>query len=1076
MKRVKEHGGLTMAQSPQEAEYQDMPANAIATGLVDLVLPVAEMPRRLADYEERLRRDVVGLAPVTPGEEAEALHEVVTLLRLRTGQDFSNYKLATVRRRIERRIGVRGLQSLAEYARLIRDQPDEAIALMRELLISVTNFFREPAAFARLEERVVPRLFESKTNMDQLRVWCAGCATGEEAYSIAMLFFEHAATRPDPPMVQIFATDLDEQAITIGREGLYTEAEVADVTPERLRRFFQQETGGYRVRRELREMVLFAHHNAIKDPPFAHLDLIACRNLLIYLNRSVQERLIETFHFALRPGGYLFLGAAETPDSGAALFAAIDKEAHIYESRSATTTRLPLPLSERPIHTISASTLPRPEARVSERIPPGELHLRLLEQFAPPSVIVTDDHTVVHMSDRVGRFMAIPGGEPSRDVLRMVHPDLRPDLRNALHRAMHQRRVMEVDGAHLPGRDGDILVKITVRPVLRDGSPASGYFIILFEEQGIAAEPDTAVRVTGVAATGSTHLDEELQRVRDQLRVTIEQYETQAEEAKASNEELQAMNEELRSAAEELETSKEELQSLNEELNTVNQELKIKIDELRLTNNDFQNLINATDIGTIFLDKALCVKLSTPRAREIFNLLPSDSGRQLSDITSRLDYAGLHDDARQVLDRLQPIEREVPSRDGRWYLARLLPYRTLDDRIEGIALTFVDITSRRQAEDGVRRSEERLRLLIDRAVDYAILTMTTDGTIDSWNSGAERTFGYLAAEVVGQPFDILFTPEDRATGVPGEQQSVARAKGRADDERWYLRKDGSRFYASGLTIALGDAQGFAKITRDLTSPRRSEQALEEARANLEDQVRQRIVDLTAELSDRAEAQDRTTILLRKVVTAQENERARIARDLHDQFGQQLTALRLALERHRSRCATPDAQGDMDRALTAASELDTAVDFLAWELRPAALDDLGLAAALPRYTDEWSAHYGIAVRFEAAGYRGGMLSAEAEIAFYRIAQEALNNVLKHAHAARVDILLEARDSSVVMVIEDDGIGFDQGDRDLLDNGIGLAGMRERAALIGGALDIESAPGKGTTLFVRAPPAAAVGEQV
>ena len=349
LKRIKEYGGLVVVQDPNEAEYADMPRNAIATGFVDLVLPVAEMPRRIASYFEQLRHDVEELPAAAPaaGEDSEAMRDVLTLLRVRTGHDFLNYKNATLQRRVERRMTLRGVPSIAQYARLVRQSPDEAVLLMRDLLISVTNFFRDPAAWTVLEQRIIPRLLLNKTSGDQIRVWVPGCATGEEAYSLAMLLAEHATIAVDRPTIQIFATDLDERAVALAREGLYTEADIADISEDRLQRFFQQDAQGYRVRRELRELVLFAHHNVLKDPPFSHLDLISCRNLLIYLNRSIQERLIETFHFALRPGGYLFLGTSESPDGTNDLFQRVDANAHIYESRMVT-SRLALPLTETP--------------------------------------------------------------------------------------------------------------------------------------------------------------------------------------------------------------------------------------------------------------------------------------------------------------------------------------------------------------------------------------------------------------------------------------------------------------------------------------------------------------------------------------------------------------------------------------------------------------------------------------------------------------------------------------------------------------------------------------------------------
>jgi two-component system CheB/CheR fusion protein len=1059
LKRVKEYGGLVVAQEPMEAEFAEMPLNAIGTGLVDLVLPVAEIPARVAAYFQQVPsgHDEDAAPDGAAANDPDVLRDVLTMLRVRTGHDFSNYKRATLHRRVERRMTLRGVESLPHYARLMRQRPDEAVLLMKELLISVTNFFRDPTAWSVIEHRIVPRLFLNKVHADQVRVWVPGCATGEEAYSIAMLLAEYTAIGLDHPGIQVFATDLDERAIATARDGLYTEADVTEVSEERLQRFFQQEATGYRIRRELRELVLFAHHNVLKDPPFSHLDLISCRNLLIYLNRAIQERIVETFHFALRPGGYLFLGTSETPDGSNDLFHRVDANAHVYESRTAT-SRLAIPLGDSP------PMLPRtqsrlPEPRLPEKISPADLHHRLLEQYAPPSVVVTEDHNVVHMSESVGRYLQLRGGEPSRDLLSLVRAELRPDLRTALHQAGKSRMNVEVRNVLVPQDDGAHRVDVSVRPVLRAGDPERGFFLVIFSEQAIVPPgADAGLTLTSPTEPLAAQLEEELVGVRAQLRQTIEQYETQVEEAKAANEELQAMNEELRSAAEELETSKEELQSVNEELTTVNQELKIKIEELGLTNNDFQNFVNATDIGTIFLDRAMRVKFSTPRARSVFNLLETDIGRPLTDITSRVRYDGLFGDVQTVLDRLQSIEREVPTHDDRWQLMRLLPYRTADNHIDGVIITFQDITERRRAELELRGSDERLRLLIDGALDYAIFTMTEEGIVDSWNAGAERMFGYTADEIIGMSAAILFTPEDRAAGAYEREIESARRNGRAADERYHVRKSGARFFCSGVMRRLGAGGiGFAKIARDLTAYRNSAEALET-------RVRERTEELEAEISQHATAKASVTNLLHRVVKAQEDERRRIARDLHDQLGQQLTLLRLALERHQASGATAGSR-EIDEALSLTRQIGKDVDFLAWELRPAVLDELGLAAALPRFLTEWSAHVGVAAEFHLRGFQTGQLQPDAELAFYRIAQEAMNNVAKHAQASRVDVVLAADDGEVVLIVEDDGLGFDVTTDGESSRGFGLASMEERATLVGATLQIESTPAKGTSVFVR-----------
>ena len=1059
LKRVKEYGGLTIAQSPDEAAYPDMPNNAIATGQVDLVLRVADIPARIVDYHTRLQQ--VESSPssvVDPDEEANALREILSLMRVRTGHDFANYKPGTLMRRLQRRQHVVGVASLDAYARLIREQPQESVMLMKDLLISVTHFFRDPEAFTVLEQRVIPRLFEAKGADNQIRIWVPGCATGEEAYSIAMLLSEYGEGMIEPPHVQVFATDLDEAAITAAREGFYTEADAVDVPEKRLERFFYREASGYRVRRELREMMLFAHHNVIKDPPFSHLDLITCRNLLIYLNRSAQERILETFHFALRPFGLLMLGPSESPDGSTDLFAPFDRTAHLYESRTVT-GRIVLPEVPKLTPTRSMRTA---EPRPVERFAPLDVHHRLLEEYAPPSLIVNEDHAIVHTSPRAAAYLQMSGGEPSRDLLKLVRPELRVELRTALFQAAKNRIDVEAKNISMVVDGTERHVNLIVRPVLRDDDPARGFFLVLFADNEGSEGPERIVRTLDTTPEPfALQLEEELARVKTQLRTTIEQYEAQVEEAQASAEEHQAMNEEL-------ETSKEEIQSINEELTTVNQELKIKIEELRLSNNDFQNLINSTDIATIFLDRSLRLKLTTPRAQEIFNLLRTDVGRPLSDITSRLAYSGLDADLRIVLDQLKPIDREVMSEENRWFLMRIRPYRTTDDRIDGVVLMFQDITARRQAEHDVAWSEERLRLLVNSVSDYAIFTLTPEGNIHSWNTGAQRMFGYSSDQVIGRPFDILFTPEDRDAGVAAAELERARRDGRALDERYHVRSDGRLFYASGVTTRLGDGSGlgFAKIARDLTEPQRAAEALRDAHADLDQRVAERTKELETAVAEQQAAQMNVVNLLRKVVTAQEDERGRIARNLHDQLGQRLTALRLSLERVQDRLTkTAGADEEINRALSLTHLIDADVGFLSWELRPAVLDHLGLGIALPRYTSEWSAHYGIEVEFKGDSFRTGVLSHEAEVALYRIAQEALTNIAKHAHASRVDVMLEGRDHSIALVVEDDGVGFDPAESAVRERGVGLLGMRERAALIGADLQVESKPGDGTSIFVR-----------
>jgi two-component system CheB/CheR fusion protein len=832
---IKDQGGLVLVQSPEEAGHAGMPRAAIDTGLADFVLPVAQMPHKLRD----LWRNADQIQLPQEGDEAqepaaqpkfqqeEILREILAILRARSGHDFSKYKRATVLRRIERRLQVRELHDLGAYRDLLQQANGESQALLDDMLIGVTQFFRDREPFEVIDREIIPELFSARPDGEMVRVWSAACSTGQETYSLAMLLAEHAERLNQGYNFQVFGSDIDERAIAAARAGLYPPSIAEDVGEARLSQHFTKEEGRYRIRKPLRDTILFASHNVLRDPPFSRLDLISCRNLLIYLNRDTHAQVLEMFHFALKPNGYLFLGSSESADTLAEFFTPVDKKNRLYRAkplgrfaRSAiSTTVAPVP------HVVSASAVPTEKSNLSY----AAVHQRVLADYAPPSVLVDQDSNIVHLSDGTYQFLRHVAGEPSRNLITLIEPELRLELRTALFQAVQSGKSVETRRIAMQRGERNFYVNMTARPVF-DVNTSTDFVLVLFHKAEQTTD-EQVVNSDGVEQDAVlSGLEAELHRVKAQLQDTIEHSETSTEELKASNEELQAINEELRSATEELETSKEELQSVNEELVTVNSELKSKVEEAGKVNDDLQNLITSTDIATIFVDRSRHIKRYTPHAADLFNLISSDIGRPLHDITHKLDYPELAADATVSFETLRAVEREVSSSDGRWFIARILPYRTVQDRIDGAVLTFIDITGRRKAEERMRTNEERMRLVAASTKDYAIMTMDCEGLITSFNSGAQRIFGFSEEEIIGQPDSIIFTPEDRAAGVPDEEKRRARSEGRAEDERWHLRKDGGRFFCSGVMTPLTDGEffGYAKIGRDLTGrlehdKRRSEQ-------------------------------------------------------------------------------------------------------------------------------------------------------------------------------------------------------------------------------------------------------------
>ncbi len=854
LKRIKEMGGVAFVQNPREADFSEMPRNSIATELVDEVLPVAEIPAKIIEYRNGINRIHIPIETVEKAEEEQqALRELFTQLRLRTGHDFSNYKRPTLLRRIERRINIRSFKNLPTYVAFLKDNPEEVQSLLKDLLISVTNFFRDSRPFQAIENDVIPKILHNKNSEYQVRVWIAGCATGEEAYSIAILFAEKIMGIIDAPKIQIFATDIDENAIAIAREGLYTINDAADVSPDRLRRYFNKEGEDYRIRREIREMVLFATHNFLKDPPFSHLDMVTCRNVMIYLNHVAQERALETFHFALKPGGFLFLGTSESVEGTSDMYAAYNREQHIYQNREITMRSFPVPESvpNFRLDNLKPSGSQEQERKALERITLGDLHQRMLEEYAPPSLVINEDHEIVHLSRKAGKYLQVAGGEFSHSLLKLVKEELRQELRSAIYQAAQLLAPVLAKGIRVNFEGHIETINIHVRPVMRHDDTARGFMLVLFE-QNDDQEGNYKELVVQTGESISHQLEDELERTRMQLRSSSEQYEFQAEELKASNEELQAMNEELRSAAEELETSKEELQSINEELRTVNQELKIKIDEATISANNLQNLINASDVATLFLDRTFRVIFFTPAATSIFNLIVTDYGRPLSDITNKLKEDVLLQNAENVLQNLAGLEQEVSTRDGQYFVMRMVPYRTREDFINGIVITFFDITERKKAQQSVEEdlnasrilqnlssrlvSEENINIIYEEIIAAAIDITNADAGIVQVYDSAEQELKLLATRGFSDETKLHFSKIDASSNTSsgiaiqkGERQFIDYDDLKADDKDASSKIHVAEGYLTGqstqLTTRSGKTIGLISTYWKQHSHRSSERAL-----------------------------------------------------------------------------------------------------------------------------------------------------------------------------------------------------------------------------------------------------------
>jgi two-component system, chemotaxis family, CheB/CheR fusion protein len=699
LRAVKEKGGLTLVQDPATAEADSMPRSAIEAGVADIISPPEYLAGRITGFfQHPLHEMQQGSSQAA--EIISALDRVVILLRNRSGNDFSLYKTNTLYRRIERRMAVHQIDDLDGYVRYLRGNPQEMDLLFKELLIGVTRFFRDPEVWEILRTEAIPSLLARHPDGGALRAWVPACSTGEEAYSLAIIFREvMEELKPGARFtLQIYATDLDKDAVIQARSGCYPDNIAADVSPERLaRNFLPEDGGGYRIGRGIREMVVFAPQNIISDPPFTKLDLISCRNLLIYFGAQVQKQLLPMFHYALNPGGLLLLGGAEATGNFGHLFSPINNKARLYRRRDRAPSVEELAFPGK-VPQIAAPAYPPSPGHGEEDL--GQLTDQLIQQnFSPAAVLVNADGDIVYISGRTGKYLEPAAGKTNMNLHAMAREGLREALLGMIRKALKESHPVHLKGLRVGTDGGTQRVDVTLQALERPAA-LRGRVLVVFRD----VPTPLARRGTGKPVAAETHreLEQELAQAREALQVTQEEMQTTVEELKSSNEELQSTNEELQSTNEELTTSKEELQSLNEELQTVNAELQSKVDDLTWVRNDMTNLLNSTEIATVFLDNEMRLRRFTSHATRLFKLIPGDVGRPLSDIVSDLDYPQLQDDAHAVLRTLAFKEKVVTTHDGRWYRVRIMPYRTQENIIDGVVVTFIDITEIKKLEAELR--------------------------------------------------------------------------------------------------------------------------------------------------------------------------------------------------------------------------------------------------------------------------------------------------------------------------------------------------------------------------------------
>lgn len=1048
LRAIKCEGGIAFAQDPKTAAYSGMPESALLAGCVDLVLP----PEGIA--QELVRLEKLPFAKRSAGmPEAEPLlvgagdfQKILHLLRTATGVDFSLYKIGTIKRRVARRMVLHKIESLQGYGSYLERNAIEIAALYQDIFIHVTSFFREPETFTALQRRVLPKLLAKRPQSEPLRIWVPGCSTGEEAYSVAITLLEFLDKRESGTTIQIFGTDISEPAVDKARAGVYSEAAVAGVSAERLSRFFVRVGDSYQIGKPVRDRCVFARHDLGKDPPFSKLDLISCRNVLIYMSAALQERVLSFFHYALKPAGFLALGKSEALGSSAHLFVQENSKFKIYSRNPAAAV---VRSSLTPVDHARSPARPVTREFAGNAFDLEKAVERIIHQrYAPAALVVDAGLHVLHFEPNAGPYLAPARGTATLNLLRLVRQELALDLRTALHRAKKEEKPVRREGIRFSQDGGSKTINLEVIPI--KGRLAKGTdFLVLIEDvpAGEATKPHPAKERGELA-----HLRQELASTKEHLQSIIESHEATNEALTVEHEEVLSANEELQSTNEELETAKEELQSSNEELTTLNDELQNRNGELGILTNDLSNLLVGVSIPVLIVGGDRRIRRFTPAAETVLNLIPTDVGRPISDIRPNIDVPDLDALISEVSVRATVVDRDVRGKDGRWYSLRMRPYKTAENKVDGVLMALMDI-------DVMKRGLDQARLSLDDAISErdlsarvlemsGALAVILDGTgrIAGFNHVCEEMSGYSSREVEGRLFWDLLSP-DEVDEAKGAFTGILTGGDPAKTyERTWIAKDGSRRVIASASIARRGADGCVSQVIstgiDITQ-----------RKSAEDELRR--------------SEDELRRLMGNLFTAQEEERKRLARELHDDMNQRMAML--ANEVATLEQAPPGSARLLRKHLrTLRKQVEQLSDDLrrtAHHLHPAALEHFGLVAALESYCSDFLKLHPVQLKL---AHRSLPQSIPAGIALclYRVTQECLNNIAKHSGAGMATVTVRGDKKGILLSVTDNGKGFDPG---LLADGrgLGIVGMRERVRLVGGSVSINSQPGHGTRIDVRVP---------